>query len=99
MNCVKDCPAYPVCFSKKAGDKCLAVLDRIEKNKLAEKNACLNTSCPANWTNTGCTSFRYKECSFKEVLNKEKDCPFCVGRIGHVCSTCEDCMGSGKIQS
>src|SRR3990167_1197233 len=25
-------------------------------------------------------------------------CPFCVGRTGIVCSTCEDCMGAGEIK-
>lgn len=25
------------------------------------------------------------------------DCPFCVGRLGYVSSTCEDCCGSGEI--
>jgi hypothetical protein len=28
---------------------------------------------------------------------KEEDCPFCVGRTGVVCATCEDCGGSGKL--
>lgn len=27
----------------------------------------------------------------------ERICPFCVGRLGIVCSTCEDCCGSGII--
>ena len=29
---------------------------------------------------------------------KRKQCPYCVGRLGRVCTTCEDCMGSGEVQ-
>ena len=31
MDCEKDCPAYPVCFSKKAGERCRKVLENLEK--------------------------------------------------------------------
>ena len=33
MNCEQECPAYPVCFSPRLGEKCLQVLIRLEYNK------------------------------------------------------------------
>jgi len=27
-----------------------------------------------------------------------KECPYCYGRTGMVCSTCEDCTGSGEME-
>lgn len=29
-------------------------------------------------------------------LDKEP-CPFCVRRVGRICTTCEDCCGSGEV--
>lgn len=38
---------------------------------------------------------------FWQVLLMEptevRPCPYCVGRIGRVCTTCEDCQGSGVV--
>ncbi len=31
------------------------------------------------------------------VLVTTRPCPFCVVRLGRICTTCEDCMGSGKV--
>ncbi len=31
------------------------------------------------------------------IVRATKPCPYCVGRIGRICTTCEDCMGSGEV--